>query len=99
MLKQKGVRQKALAQALGVEPPIISRWLKGPETPSATRLFEIADVLNVTLDELIGRIPPGGDPMPQIRKHAHRIYTLAGGVQASRKTKKKRKKKSKGKRA
>ena len=97
MLKQKGVRQKALAQALGVEPPIISRWLKGPETPSATRLFEIADVLNVTLDELIGRIPPGGDLMPQIRKHAQRIYTLAGGVQPSPKMQ--RKKKSKGKRA
>jgi transcriptional regulator with XRE-family HTH domain len=97
VLKQKGVRQKTLAKALGVEPPIISRWLKGPETPSATRLFEIADVLNVTLDELIGRGSLSGGPMPQIRKHAQLIYTLAGGVQAS--PKKKRKKKSKGKRA
>ncbi len=38
-----------------------------------------------------------GAPMPQIRKHAQRIYTLAGGVQAS--PKKKRKKRSKGQKA
>jgi hypothetical protein len=35
--------------------------------------------------------------MPKIRQHAQRIYTMAGGTQAS--PKKKRKKKSKGKRA
>ena len=51
----------------------------------------------MTLDELMGRASLSGDPVPQIRKHAQRIYTLAGGVQASLKTK--RKQKSKGKSA
>ncbi len=41
----------------------------------------------MTLDELTGRASLSGDPMPQIRQHAQRIYTLAGGVQASPKKK------------
>ena len=75
----------------------VSHWLSRKATPNAVWVAKIADFLEVSLDELYGRKPPGGDPMPQIRQHAQRIYTLAGGVQAS--PKKQRKKRSKGQKA
>ena len=68
----------------------VSHWLRRKATPNAVWVAKIADFLQVSTDELYGRVPPGGDPMPQIRKHAQRIYTLAGGVPASPKKKRKK---------
>ena len=97
MLIARGLHQTDLAKGIGTDARNVSHWLRRKATPNAVWVAKIADFLDVSTDELYGRIPPGGDPMPQIRKHAQRIYTLAGGVQAS--PKKKRKKKSKGKKA
>lgn len=58
ILKERKIRQKALAKLLGVDPTTVNDWLTGRKTPSANRLFEIADILAVPLDDLIGRTPP-----------------------------------------
>lgn len=58
VLKDRGIRQNAFCDDLGVRPQTVNDWMKGRKTPSADRLFEIADLLGMSLDELIGRTPP-----------------------------------------
>lgn len=58
ILKERKIRRSALAGMLGIEPTTVSSWMHGRKTPSATRLFEMADLLEVSLDELVGRKLP-----------------------------------------
>lgn len=58
ILGEQGIRQNVFAEMLGVEPTTINSWIKERKQPSATRLFEMADLLQVSLDDLIGRTPP-----------------------------------------
>lgn len=44
---------EAFAHALGYSWPTVSRYERGVTTPSLDRLHRIADVLDVTLDELL----------------------------------------------
>jgi transcriptional regulator with XRE-family HTH domain len=62
------MRQNALARTLGVRPQMVTKWLKGPETPSAEKLFEMADALAVSLDRLIGRMAPGVRTLQRLEK-------------------------------
>ena len=52
MYDQK-IKQKELAESLGVSEQTISRFVNDEKIPSTNRLIQIAKVLNVTLDELV----------------------------------------------
>lgn len=67
------MRQNALARTLKVKPQMVTKWLKGPDTPSADRLFEIADALGVSLDKLMGRVPPGAEALKQLRQQTSSV--------------------------
>lgn len=60
----RGISISALERAVGYSPGMISRWIAaGPEDyNSLSRLVAMADLLEVSLDELIGRrsMPQGG---------------------------------------
>lgn len=47
--------QARLAELIGVNPRAYNRWERGNFVPQLDTLIKIADVLNVTLDELSGR--------------------------------------------
>jgi transcriptional regulator with XRE-family HTH domain len=49
----KQLTQEQLAERLGVEQETISRFERGATLPPLARLLEIADVLDVALDELV----------------------------------------------
>lgn len=52
--RQKGYKSiEAFAQALGYSWPTVSRYERGVTTPSLDRLHEIADLLEVPLEELL----------------------------------------------
>ena len=68
ILKARKTRQNGLARTLDVKPQIVTKWLKGPDKPSAERLFQIADALDVSLDKLIGRVPPGLGALQELNK-------------------------------
>lgn len=51
--KQKGLKQTDLADMLGTKQQIISQYETGADTPSLERLIEFAQILNVTLDDLV----------------------------------------------
>lgn len=43
-LKKKGLRQGEFARLVGVSQPLVSRWMKKPETISAAMAKRIEDV-------------------------------------------------------
>ncbi|RIN79472.1 helix-turn-helix domain-containing protein [Mammaliicoccus sciuri] len=53
--KQKGINQKDLAAKLGVSNVVLSRYESGIRTPDISTQNKLADILEVTLDELHGR--------------------------------------------
>lgn len=54
LTKQK-LTQTELAKILGVAPSLINRYSLGKLEPSMQMLCEMADVLHVSADELLGR--------------------------------------------
>ena len=70
--KNKGCVQPFFAQAwftelLGVSPRVYNRWEKGGNVPHFDTFVKIADILQVTLDELAGRQEPSHEL--KIRNH------------------------------
>lgn len=53
--KRKGLIQRELASALGVEQSTVAGWELGTRTPSTAMLEKLADTLNCSIDELFGR--------------------------------------------
>jgi len=54
----RNLTQARLADLLSIDPRAYNRWERGSSTPQLETLIKIADVLQVTLDELVGRKPP-----------------------------------------
>lgn len=53
--KLKGLSQEELAYQLGVSRQSVSKWESGQSVPELERIIEIADLFNISLDELVGR--------------------------------------------
>lgn len=55
----KGVTQKAIAEALKLHPSVVGVWFKprptGPITPTVANLVAVAELLDVSIDYLLGR--------------------------------------------
>lgn len=51
--ESKSIKQEDLAKALKVHQVQISKWELGKQIPSLTRTIEIAEVLGVTVEELL----------------------------------------------
>ncbi len=68
LLRQsRSITQARLAQLLDIDPRAYSRWERGDNHPHLDTLVRIADVLQVTLDELVGRKEPSNNA--KIRNH------------------------------
>jgi transcriptional regulator with XRE-family HTH domain len=81
----RDVTQKGLADAIGVSVAFMSAVCKGQKMPSSSRLVEIAKVLGVSIDYLMG----GDDVEGQIedvlrnrivRKTARQLYEETQGA-------------------
>lgn len=59
--KQKGFSQETLAYQLGVSRQSVSKWESGQSVPELERLIEIADLFQISLDELVGRAHASND--------------------------------------
>lgn len=64
--------QARLAELLGIDPRSYNRWERGGNVPHVDTLIKIADILQVTLDELVGR----KDPSNSTKIHNHELQTL-----------------------
>lgn len=54
--ERAGLTQKELAAHLGVDAMQLSRWETGRLTPRLKTAADIADALDISLDELVGRV-------------------------------------------
>ena len=52
-LSERGMMQKEFAQKVGVNEVTMSRWMSGIRPPSLYAMFEMAKVLNCTIDDLV----------------------------------------------
>lgn len=64
--------QIRLAELLEVSPRVYNRWEKGTSVPHFDTIVKIADLLNVSLDELAGRKEASSEPLI----HNHKLYSL-----------------------
>jgi transcriptional regulator with XRE-family HTH domain len=53
--KSRGLSQSKLAEMVEVTPRVYNRWERGSTIPRLDTIVKIADVLQVSLDELAGR--------------------------------------------
>lgn len=54
--RQTGIGQAKLADMIGISPKTVSHWETGYTEPSVDELIKLADVFDVSIDELVGRI-------------------------------------------
>lgn len=55
--ERRGLTQVALGQRAGMAPASISHFETGQRVPSLDSLVKLADALDVSVDELLGRMP------------------------------------------
>ena len=65
--------QTRVAELLAVSPRVYTRWENGDATPLFGTVVKIADILDVTLDELAGRSEPDADARIH-NPELHRLY-------------------------
>jgi len=55
LMEQSGIKQKKLADAIGMRPQTVSLYTLGQSSPDVNTLTKICDVFNVNADYLLGR--------------------------------------------
>ena len=60
--KARGMSQADLAEKLYVTRQTVSRWERGSAAPDAENLLRLAQVFDVSVDELLGNAPAAGQP-------------------------------------
>jgi len=77
--EERNITQSRLAQLLDVLPCVYNRWENGVATPYWDTIVKIADILNVSLDELAARGEINtADADAKIRNpELHRLYKKA----------------------
>lgn len=55
----KGLSQKDVANRIGVTPGSVAHWELGMKNISMRNLIALSDLLDCTVDQLLGREPPG----------------------------------------
>lgn len=76
--ESRKLTQTRLAELIGVNSRAYNRWERGTFVPQLDTLVKIADVLNVTLDELTGRTTTVHEPAV----HNAKLYALLREVDA-----------------
>lgn len=64
LMEVRGLTGRQVAEALGVAPSAVSKWVSGQGVPRADKLPALADVLCCTIDELYGRAGPPEQERP-----------------------------------
>ena len=68
--------QEELAEQIGVSRQAIAKWESGESVPDIERCRLIADTLQISLDELVGRAPQSAYTPPPKGKHVFGVVTV-----------------------
>ena len=67
LLEKRGMTQRALAEKLETTEVTVSRYTSGQRTPNVETTVAIAEVLGVSIDQLVGYEPPAAPrPSPDV---------------------------------
>ena len=64
--KEAGLTQVDVAEKLGISPPAYASWERGVKKPTQDNLVKIAQVLNVSVDYLVGNSDNTEDELDNI---------------------------------
>jgi transcriptional regulator with XRE-family HTH domain len=70
--EKRKLTQTRLAELIGVSPRVYNRWENGEATPHWDSVVKIADLLDVSLDELAGR----RESSDEVVIHNHKLHEL-----------------------
>lgn len=70
----RGLTQTRLAELLEVSPRVYNRWERGAAVPRLDTLVKVAEILEVSLDELVGRKEPDEDVLKIRNPELHSLY-------------------------
>jgi len=56
ILKSRGMSQNKLSKEIGISQQAVTQFCGGHNLPSIETLIAIADALDVSIDELVGRV-------------------------------------------
>lgn len=71
--KQKGLTQDDLAKKLGLVKGTISNYETGYRTPQETRLFELTDILEISMNDLFPQTTSGNKKSEDIHNHRNKL--------------------------
>lgn len=74
--QQRQLTQVRIAELVGIGIRVYHRWENGNATPHFDALLRLADVLDISLDELVGREPVNEDSAI----HNHELHQLVRQV-------------------
>lgn len=66
LIKQRGLKQKNLADELGLKDTVVSDWKKGKSKSYLKYIYQIADFLGTTPEYLLGKTDNGIIPNPSL---------------------------------
>lgn len=72
-----GLSQAAVARELDVSREAVSKWLRGRSSPRPYKLLRLALLLDLSLDQMVARVPDATDPVVAFRKMGARKTTEA----------------------
>ena len=86
LIDKRGLTQRAVAERINTTETTISRYVSGDRTPNIETAVELASVLGVTLDVLVGAdLPAVGRTPPDVSLLREGVYRRpAGFVVAAR---------------
>ena len=64
--KQAGLTQVEVAEKLGISQPAYASWKRGAKKPTQENLVKIAQILNVSVDYLVGNSEEKADELENI---------------------------------
>lgn len=64
--KQAGLTQVEVAEKLGISQPAYASWERGAKKPTQENLVKIAQILNVSVDYLVGNSEEKADELDNI---------------------------------
>lgn len=67
LLEKRGITQRSLAKKLKTTEATVSRYTSGNRTPNVETAVAIAEILGVSMDQLVGYGPPAAPrPSPDV---------------------------------
>lgn len=77
LCKRKGIRQKELAEMLGIAQPSVSAWFNNKADPSGANIDKLAEIFNVNRSVILGYDPIAIDEKPlDVPEHLMETYEL-----------------------